>query len=178
LQIENCQLTIYNFQFATEFTSRVALPGGAFDFKQSSEPWGERMIEVKKDFTRRELLWFGPLFALFVGTIGAILIRRFDLVGLAYGLWVVSAAIIVVYYLVPSIRTPTYRAWILSVMPIGWVVSHVLLAIVYYVVLTPIGLILRILRYDPLQRHFDPSAPTYWIEREPHIDSERYFRQF
>ncbi len=136
------------------------------------------MIEVKKEFSDRELLWFGPLFALFVGLIGLILMRRLHWNNVAYGLWTVSAVIIVVYYLVPSIRKPTYLAWIYSVVPIGWVVSHVLLGIVFYLVVTPVGLAMKALKYDPMQRTLDPAAKSYWIKRESQVDNSSYFRQY
>jgi hypothetical protein len=136
------------------------------------------MIEVKKDFTRRELLWFGPLFALFVGIIGTILYRRLGLPFAAYGLWTFSGVLIIVYYLLPAIQTPTYRAWIYAVMPIGWVVSHVVIFIAYYFVVTPIGLAMKVVGYDPMQRQFDRSAETYWVKREPTTDTQRYFRQY
>ena len=67
--------------------------------------------------------------------------------------------------------TLSYLTW-----PIGWVVSHVILAIVYYAVLTPIALLLRLFKYDPLTRRMDRGASTYWkpVSTSP---IERYFRQ-
>ena len=103
--------------------------------------------------------------------------RRFDLAFAAYALWCAAMVVIVLYYLLPSIRTPTYRAWLYSVYPIGWVMSHVLLGLIYYGLLTPIGLVMRVVRYDPMKRHFDPSTDSYWIQRGPAADHQRYFRQ-
>lgn len=136
------------------------------------------MLEIKKHFSDRELLWFGPLFALFMGIVGAILRHRFSLTTVAFALWCAAGIVIVVYYLLPSIRTPTYRAWLYAVFPIGWVISHVLLGAIYYILLTPIGLVMRIVGYDPMTRHFAPTENTYWIDREPDVDQQRYFRQF
>ena len=70
-----------------------------------------------------------------------------------------------------------YRALTLLTFPIGWVISHVLLALVYYLLLTPIGLLLRATGRDPLQRRLDPEAETYWIEREGDRPANTYFRQ-
>ena len=98
------------------------------------------MIEVKKEFSKTELLWFGPLFALFVGIIASILIRRFHWSQAALVLCGLASVLIVVYYLAPALQTRIYRGWMLSVAPIGFVVSHLLLALVFYLVLTPIGL--------------------------------------
>ena len=52
------------------------------------------------------------------------------------------------------------------------------MAIVFYVVLTPVGLIFRAIGRDPLHRRFEPTASTYWVPREPARDAQRYYRQF
>ena len=136
------------------------------------------MIEVKKDFTRKELLWFGPLFAVFVGIIGILLIQKWAAYQAAWWLWGAAAVIIVIYYLLPPVRRPLYRSWIYAVVPIGWVVSHLLLAVIYYFLLTPIGLLMRLFNYDPLKRRLDRSQVTYWIAREKHHDPASYFKQY
>ena len=137
------------------------------------------LIEVKKDFSRRELLWFGPLFALFVGIIGGwIFIRQLGWHTAAYGLWAAAAVLILVYYLIPTIRKPVYMGWIYAVMPIGWVISHLLLGAIFYLVVTPIGLAMRLLRYDPMHREFDREATSYWIERRRDTDVKSYFKQY
>ena len=135
------------------------------------------MIEIKKDFTKKELLWFGPLMALFVGIIGWILIGQFDAERVAYGLWIAAGALIVLYYLIPPFRAPIFRGWMYSVMPIGWVVSHVLLSAIYYLLLTPIGLLMKLCRYDPMHRKFEASADSYWIARDTNRDKRSYFKQ-
>ena len=62
--------------------------------------------------------------------------------------------------------------------PIGWIISHALLAIVYYLVITPIGLGMRLFGRDPLQRELHRSAKTYWTPRSTIKDTARYFQQF
>lgn len=53
----------------------------------------------------------------------------------------------------------------LVAFPIGWVVSHVVLLIVYYLVMTPIGWIMRMAGYDPLERKPDLKVESYWKKR-------------
>jgi hypothetical protein len=65
-----------------------------------------------------------------------------------------------------------------AAFPIGFVVSHVILAIVYYLILTPIGLLVRAIGRDPMERRFDRDAESYWVVRQPIDDPGRYFRQF
>jgi hypothetical protein len=61
--------------------------------------------------------------------------------------------------------------------PIGFAVSHVILVLVYCVVLTPIGLTMRLFGYDPLARRFDAGAKTYWTPRNKAKTVESYFKQ-
>ena len=68
--------------------------------------------------------------------------------------------------------------WTDAAKPIGWTVSMTLLALVYLLVFTPIGLILRAFGHDPMQRGFDPERPSYWSEHPPPPEPRRYFRQF
>ncbi len=71
-----------------------------------------------------------------------------------------------------------YRQWLLAAVPIGWSLSALVLALMYYLVLTPIGLVMRLFGRDTMRRSFDPGAPTYWLRHEPVADKRRYFRQY
>ena len=63
-------------------------------------------------------------------------------------------------------------------LPIGFVVSFVVMALFFFGLLTPVGLIFRLMGRDILNRRFDPDAPTYWQRHKQAHDSERYFQQF
>ena len=82
------------------------------------------------------------------------------------------------YFVVPPLRRSVYLGWLYAAYPIGFVVSHVILGAIYYLVFTPIGLLLRAAGKDPMQRAFDRNAKTYWVEHDPHADARRYLRQF
>ncbi len=73
---------------------------------------------------------------------------------------------------------PIYVVWMVAVFPIGWTVSHLMMAVVYYLVVTPIGLWRTRQAGDPLTRKFDADAATYWEERDANKPPESYFRQF
>jgi hypothetical protein len=62
--------------------------------------------------------------------------------------------------------------------PFGWLLAHLLLAAIYFLLITPIGLILRIVRRDPLAREFEHEAQSYWTPRPANDDRSRYFRQY
>ncbi len=71
-----------------------------------------------------------------------------------------------------------YRGWMFAALPIGWTVSATLMGIVFFLVITPIGLILRAMGKDPMCRRPDPAAATYWLPHRQETDRARYFRQF
>ena len=71
-----------------------------------------------------------------------------------------------------------YLGMILLTLPIGYVVSFILMAVFYFLLLTPLGLIFRLIGRDPLNRKFEPNAKSYWLNRQPPKGSEQYFHQF
>ncbi len=76
---------------------------------------------------------------------------------------------------------PLYKVWMVIGGFLGFVNSHLLLALVFYLVFTPIGLVMRLIRRDPLERRFpgSDSRQSYWIRREtPLLPKEHFERQF
>jgi hypothetical protein len=96
----------------------------------------------------------------------------------AWALWALTAACLVLALAFPRGLKYLFLGLTLIGLPIGYVVSHVLMAAIFYLVLTPIGLILRAMGRDSLQRKFDPEAKSYWIPKQPVRDVRRYYRQF
>lgn len=77
----------------------------------------------------------------------------------------------------PAIR-PLYRLLVWLTWPIGLVLSTVLLAILFYLVVTPIGLALRLSGRDPLHRKRPSSDESLWRERRSDAPAGRYSRMF
>ena len=71
-----------------------------------------------------------------------------------------------------------YTKWMYAALPLGWTFSHVVLGIVFFLVMAPIGGILRMAGKDPMERGFDRAATTYWKPHEQVTEPARYFRQF
>ena len=71
-----------------------------------------------------------------------------------------------------------YRCWMAATVPVGVCLQVLLLCVFFYVVLTPVALVMRMLGRDPLARRFDGSAPSHWIPCRHHGDPRRYFRQY
>jgi len=63
-------------------------------------------------------------------------------------------------------------------LPIGLVVSFIVLAVFYYLIITPVGLVFRLIGRDSMKRKFDSAAHSYWVAHRPSKSLERYFHQF
>ena len=63
-------------------------------------------------------------------------------------------------------------------LPIGFVVSHVLMAAIYYLLITPIGLVFRCIGRDVMGRKLDPQRSSYWHDRGPQRPPASYFRLY
>ncbi|HYB40234.1 MAG TPA: SxtJ family membrane protein, partial [Candidatus Methylomirabilis sp.] len=77
----------------------------------------------------------------------------------------------------PAIR-PIFVGWMMLVFPIGWVVSHVLLALVFYGLFTPVALVFRLVGRDALALGRRRTARSYWQARRQASDARQYFKQF
>ena len=133
------------------------------------------LFQPNRNLSDRDLRWFAGLwFPLFFGAIGLSLFRR-QHPDLAVTLWSVTLVLAVAGLKAPRIIKPIYRGLIGVTFPIGWLLSHVLLAVMYFLVITPIGWLMR-RSHDPMRRTLDRSASSYWMPCEPH-DRDRYFKQ-
>src|SRR5689334_10617715 len=78
---------------------------------------------------------------------------------------------------VPRILRFVFVGWLVIVAPIGWLVLHACLALVYFGVLTPLGLYFRLRGRDTLHLHHHPERNSYW-ETKVQARPNRYYRTF
>jgi hypothetical protein len=95
--------------------------------------------------------------------------------------WMLGAVIVglgLFCWAAPGLARPLYVAWYAVAGVIGLVVSNTLLLLVFYVVITPVGWLVRMAGRDPLEREWDRERASYWAEAEKPVDARQYFRQF
>lgn len=97
---------------------------------------------------------------------------------LASAVWIIGGVIATLVFAVPTAGRAIHQGWTVAAIPIGWSISRAILAIVYYGVLTPIGLVMRLVGHDPMKRKPNPEADTFWTVHEQVKDPGRYFKQF
>jgi len=136
------------------------------------------MIEINRNPSRRDLRVFAIGLTILLGLAGWWLRKRLE-VELLFPLGLTLGAVVGLCGIVrPEALRPVYVGWMIVCSPIGWLVSYVLLGIVYYGVVTPLALVMRLRGRDPLDRTFDRQAPTYWKERTKKREPKSYFDTF
>ena len=135
------------------------------------------MIAVQWNPERKQLrqfagIWF-PAFCALVGWIVGARTGQWGAVQIAWAGCGVQAAAGIIYP--PTIR-PVFVGLILLTYPIGWVVSHLLLAAIFYLLFLPIGLALRMSGHDPLQLK-KPAGNSLWKTPVGKTNPASYLRQ-
>ena len=136
------------------------------------------MIDLNLNPSKKELRTFGLCGLAFLALVGWIVFRRSGSVPVAASIAALGVVLAVLGFAVPRALRPVWVVLMVVNYPIGWVVTHVVMAIIFYLVVTPIGVIMRLTGRDPMERAFDRSAKTYWKPRRVDPGSSRYFRQY
>ena len=101
-----------------------------------------------------------------------------DQVGLATAFAIAAVVIGPLGLIAPQAIRPVFVAWMVVAFPVGWTVSRVLLAAVFYGLFTPLGVVFRLIGRDRLQRAPRPDRATYWTSKAQPTEMRDYFRQF
>ena len=83
-------------------------------------------------------------------------------------LWALAVAVVflVVAFAAPHVLKPLNRLWFRFGMLLSKIISPIVMGIIFFITVTPIGLIRRIKNPDPLNQAFDKDAESYWIVRD------------
>ena len=98
---------------------------------------------------------------------------------LSYVLMGLTLLILPIVAFSPIILRPVFKLWLKVAHAIGWFNTQLLLSIVFILIFAPTGLVMRLLRKDPMKRKMLAEG-TYWepYELEGLKDKSRYERQF
>ena len=78
----------------------------------------------------------------------------------------------------PRAIKPVFVGWMALVYPIGWIVSRIVLGLLFYGLFTPVALVFRIVGRDELSLRPQPQTTTYWHSKPHATDKRQYLRQF
>lgn len=91
--------------------------------------------------------------------------------------WVVAGILLGWALILPKSLYPLYRAWMAIGNVLGWINSRIILGLIFYLMILPIGLITRLFGRDPMHRRFDKNASSYRVQstNQPKENVERPF---
>jgi Saxitoxin biosynthesis operon protein SxtJ len=133
---------------------------------------------AKREPSSRDLTILGLLFLLLGVAVGG---SQLLLKGAASGwYWIIAGVVLCLLRLITPLFRQLYSLWLAFSVILGYFVSRILLTIIFFIVITPMGLIFRIFGKDPMERKLDRKAVSYWTQREQETDVsiERYEKQF
>lgn len=138
------------------------------------------------EVTRKKIIEFGLVIFIVVGVIVPVIgyfVNDYSFGSLAKTLFLTSFTFLVICVIVPKLMDPIYRIWMLIALGLGFVMTRVIITIVYFTLITPIGLVRRFSGSDTPKwirankRNFKDKT-SYWIQKEVSFDRESAERQF
>lgn len=92
--------------------------------------------------------------------------------------WPLSIGVLVITLAAPRVLSYIYRAWMLVAEGISWVLLRVILGVFFYLVLSPVGLLMRVFGRDILDEKIDRETLSYWKKKVSQPTQEQYERLF
>lgn len=126
----------------------------------------------------KEVRSFGVTFGIMSLLLGGFLHWRH---GDIIAAWLVAAlAFPLAGYLLPALLRPVYKTWMTFALCLGWVMTRVILTLLFYIVVTPIAIVIKISGKRLLEHGFrETGKTTYWIHKSKKnsapIDYEKQF---
>mgnify|MGYP001598972713 CR=1 FL=1 len=92
---------------------------------------------------------------------------------------ITSAIFLILAFTIPNLLKPLYILWMKLAFILGWINTRIILLIIFYLIFAPIGLGMRLLGIDLLERKIDKNKDSYWKMKEKkgfnRLDYERQF---
>ena len=97
----------------------------------------------------------------------------------AYWIGIIGLIFLCMGFVCPKFLCPLYKLWMSLAIIIGFFMNKIILTIFFFIVLTPVGIVLRLLKKDILNQQIDTAAKSYWIKKKKQpFDPKRYEKLF
>jgi len=137
------------------------------------------LIRIDHRPTRTSLHVFGVAWLVFFSVVAWIVSSRSDSATAGWMTLAVTWALALAGFAFPAFMRLLYVGLSYVAFPIGFVISHAVVVLLFYLVFTPVGVALRLAGYDPMHRKPDPEADSYWTAKpEDDRGPSRYLRQY
>ncbi|MFH1370493.1 MAG: hypothetical protein ABII09_04325 [Planctomycetota bacterium] len=137
------------------------------------------LVEINWNPEKGQLRLFGLAAIIVLGVVAVILRFVLGVSGIA-AVFVAGAGLFIFIVSLISFKAARiiYLGLTFAGLPVGIVISFLLMAAFYFFILTPVGLVFKLIGRDALARKFRTDAPTYWTSHTQSSDPARYFHQF
>jgi hypothetical protein len=134
--------------------------------------------EISSTPTTKALRQFATAWLVFFLAFGIhqYLLRERHALGMVLG--VLAIVVGILGLIKPSAIRWLFVGWMKLAFPIGWLISQFMLALMFYVIITPVAVFFRIRRRDLLCRKASPERASYWTPKQTPQDVRSYFRQY
>lgn len=126
---------------------------------------------------KAELRKFGITMGVVFGLFGGLFLLRER--PYYFYLFILSAFFLFFGVVLPVLLKPIYKIWMSLALVLGSIMTRIILSVLFYLIITPLGLISKLSRKDFLDLKFDQSAGSYWIQRKKiPLEKSNYEKQF
>jgi len=134
--------------------------------------------DIPRNPTPKALRQFSAAWLVFFLVIGAHQYLKRDHHTLGLVLAVLSLVFGIPGLAKPAVVRWLFVTWMTLAFPIGWAISQLMLAVMFYLLLTPLAFLFRLQGRDPLARKPNPNRPSFWEPKPNPRDVRSYFRQY
>jgi len=125
----------------------------------------------------KELRQFGYTMGIVLGILGVLFLWR----GKEWYPYFIALSVVFLFlaFALPLLLKPLQKFWMTLAVLLGWFMTRIILSVLFYLVISPIGLIMRISGKDFLSRKLEKNSDSYWIPKQEVTRSkEDYEKQF
>lgn len=119
-----------------------------------------------KKLSKHELRKFGLIFSVFIIGIFVLLVPFIVDKPMPLWPWYIAGVLTGLALVVPQALIFVYKPWMKFGAIAGWINTRIILAVLFYLVVAPTGLVMRLLGKDPMARKFDKSSASYRVTNE------------
>ena len=126
---------------------------------------------------KSEVRKFGITLSIILSILGGSFLWR----GKAYHpyFFIFSITFLLLSLALPVLIKPIYKAWMILSLLLGWLMTRIILIVLFYLIVTPIGLLAKLFDKDLLNLKFNKKADSYWIPRKVvEFEKKNYENQF
>jgi hypothetical protein len=135
------------------------------------------LTRINKNPSDKELRQFAWTLLIGFGLLGGILFwkgKRAE----AHGVWILGFSMGLLSLVMRTVAKRLYRLWMTWAYGMGIITSHIVMTIVFFLVITPVALVFRLMGKDTLRLKKQSDSSTYWLDHPKITDRSYYQRLF